>query len=116
MALSERAGVQLNTPEPLEALRYRLLREAERGVQCEVSEAEALEFRRLQYGLSRRDFAEILGIMPSHFSEILSGKRRLPINAVARAVAIGVPVPPLLQGRPSSGSKPKGGQHGDAKP
>ena len=112
MALSERAGVQLNTPEPLEALRYRLLREAERGVQCEVSETEALEFRRLQYGLSRRDFAEILGIMPSHYSEVARGKRRLPINAVARAVAVGVPVAALLQGRAKPGPRQKGGQHG----
>ena len=111
MSLSERAGVQLNTPEPLEALRYRLLREAERGVQCEVSETEALEFRRLQYGLSRRDFAEILGIMPSHFSEVVNGKRRLPINAVARAAAIGVPVSAMLQDR-QAGRKRKGGQHG----
>ena len=89
----------LNQPEPLEALRYRLLREAECGVRSDVSEIDALEFRRDQYGLSQRDFAEILGIMPSHYSEVAKGKRRLPINAVARAVAIGVPVPPLLSGR-----------------
>ena len=52
MTLGKTGLQQLNTTEPLEALRYRLLREAERGVQCAVSEADALEFRRDQYGVS----------------------------------------------------------------
>ena len=112
MTLGKTGLQQLNTTEPLEALRYRLLREAERGVQCAVSEADALEFRRDQYGVSQRDFAEILGIMPSHYSEVARGKRRLPINAVARAVAVGVPVAALLQGRAKPGPRQKGGQHG----
>lgn len=113
MALSEHPLlVRLNTPEPMEDLRYRLLREADAGVKCRVSEMRALEFRREMYGLSRRDFAEILGIMPSHYSEVVNGKRRLPINAVARAAAIGVPVSAMLQDRQAAGRKRKGGQHG----
>lgn len=64
-----------------------------------ISEADALEFRREQYGLSASEFAQILNIQKSHYSETISGKRRLPINAVARAIAVDVLPGPLLSGR-----------------
>ncbi len=77
----------------------RLLREADAGVSSEVSEADALEFHREQCGLTASDFAVVLSMQQSHYSEVVHQRRRLPINAVARAVAIGVPAAPLLAGR-----------------
>jgi|SRR6186713_591832 len=85
--------------ESTEHLRSRLMGEADAGVVSEVTEADALEFRRDAYGLTASDFAHILGIQKSHYSETIAGKRRLPINSVARAIAIGVLVAPLLAGR-----------------
>lgn len=77
----------------------RITKEAEAGIACDVVEADALEFRREQYGLTAADFAAVLGMQQSHYSEVVNQRRRLPINAVARAVAIGVPAAPLLAGR-----------------
>ena len=75
----------------------RLLTEAQIGKAVDVSVADALEFRRDQYGLTKTEFAAILGLGKGHYSEILSGKRQLPLNATKRAFAIGVPADVLLQ-------------------
>jgi len=88
---------QLNTREPKPAMILRLLAEAQAGVKCDVSIKDALEFRRDQYGLTRSEFGALLGMNKSHYSEVLTGKRRLPIGAVKRAYAIGVPADALLQ-------------------
>lgn len=77
----------------------RLLREAARGVRSKIKEADALEFRREAYDLTAYEFAQVLGMTPSHYSEVVNERRRLPIKAVARAVAIGVLPEPLLAGR-----------------
>jgi len=89
----------LNTPEPRDLLLARLHREAAAGVKCDASEAQALEFRRDQYGLTKTEFAVVLGIHLPHYSETIRGKRRLPVHAIERAMAIGVPVEPLIAGR-----------------
>lgn len=83
--------------EPRPAMLLRLLAEAQAGVSCSVTLADALEFRRDQYGLSRRDFAALLGFSEGRYSEILRGVRRLPLAATKRAYAIGVPADALLQ-------------------
>ena len=57
---------------------------------------KALEFRRLQYDLTQRDFAAVLGLTPGNYGEILAGRRRLPLTATKRAYAIGVPADVLL--------------------
>ena len=88
---------QLNTREPKPAMILRLLAEAQAGIRCEVSIKDALEFRRDQYGLTQAEFGALLGMGASHYSEVLKGKRRLPIGAVKRAYAIGVPADALLQ-------------------
>lgn len=75
----------------------RLLAEAETGKKENVSIADALEFRREQYGLTRQEFCAVIGIAASHYSEVLSGKRSLPIKATKRAYFIGVPARTLLQ-------------------
>jgi antitoxin component HigA of HigAB toxin-antitoxin module len=75
----------------------RLLTEAQIGKAVDVSVADALEFRRDQYGLTQSEFAAVLGMQKSHYSEVLSGKRRLPLEATKRAFAIGVPAEVLLQ-------------------
>lgn len=85
--------------ESRSAIFARLIVEADAGVPSLVSEAEALEFRRGQYGLTAWRWALVLGLTASQYSEIVHGKRRLPVNAVARAVAVGVPPEPLLAGR-----------------
>lgn len=87
----------LNTSEPRPARILRLLTEAQVGKACDVSILDALEFRRDQYGLKRSEFAAILGLTPAHFSEVMSGKRNLPLNARIRAFAVGVPAEVLLQ-------------------
>lgn len=75
----------------------RLLAEAEIGKTEITSIPDALEFRRDQYGLTRQEFCAVIGISISHYSEVLSGKRSLPIKATKRAYYIGVPARILLQ-------------------
>ena len=58
---------------------------------------EALELRREMYGWSKGEMAQKLGLHPSHYSDILSGKRRLPLPATKKAYKIGVPAKVLLQ-------------------
>lgn len=84
-------------PEPRPELILRLLNEARKGKLCNVSMVDSLEFRRDQYGLSKREFATLLGMGYSHYVEFLNGKRNLPLNARIRAHAIGVPAEVLLQ-------------------
>jgi len=74
----------------------RLMKEA-RGKRHKVSVVGALEFRREQYGLTCYEFAAVLGITKSHYSEIRAGKRTLPLKAVKRAFRVGVPAEVLLQ-------------------
>mgnify|MGYP001029981495 CR=1 FL=1 len=88
---------ELNKREPKPAMILRLLTEAQVGKAVDVSVADALEFRRDQYRLTQGEFAAILGLHPGHYSEIINGKRRLPIGAMKRAFAIGVPAEVLLQ-------------------
>lgn len=83
--------------EPKPAMILRLHAEAQVGVAADVRVADALEFRRDQYGLTQREFAAILGLQSSHYSEIINGKRRLTLGATKRAFAIGVPANVLLQ-------------------
>jgi transcriptional regulator with XRE-family HTH domain len=66
-------------------------------VKSPVKLTDALEFRRKQYDLTKRDFAFLLGIKSGNYIEILKGvRKRLPIDATKRAYAIGVPVDVLL--------------------
>jgi len=66
-------------------------------VKSPVRLADALEFRRDQYDLTKRDFAFLLGLTSGNYIEILKGvRKRLPIDATKRAYAIGVPVDVLL--------------------
>lgn len=83
--------------EPKPTMILRLLIEAQSGKSADVRITDALEFRRDQYGLTQREFAAILGLQNSHYSEIISGKRRLTLGATKRAFAIGVPAEVLLQ-------------------
>jgi antitoxin component HigA of HigAB toxin-antitoxin module len=87
----------LNKREPKPAMILRLLATAQVGKSIDVSVVDALEFRREQYGLTPREFSAILGLQNSHYSEIINGKRKLPIGATKRAFAIGVPAEVLLQ-------------------
>ena len=83
--------------EPKPAMILRLLTEAQIGKETDVRITDALEFRRDQYGLTQREFAAILGLQNTHYSEIISGKRRMTLGATKRAFAIGVPADVLLQ-------------------
>lgn len=62
-----------------------------------VSVGDALEIRRKEHGLNRRNFSLLLGLQESHYSEVVNGKKRLSLNATKRAYAIGVPAAILLQ-------------------
>ncbi len=58
---------------------------------------EAIRFRIEQYGWPDYRFAEAIGMQRSHFSEMMKGKRRMPLNAIRKAVELGVPAKVLLQ-------------------
>lgn len=60
------------------------------------SVSEALEFRQREYGWSQRQMAKALGILGSHYNEILAGIRALPYHAACRAYEMGVPADILL--------------------
>ena len=63
----------------------------------DVSINEALEFRRDQYGLKQYEFARLLGMTPTHYSDMMAGRRRITKEAIRRAFALGVPIEVLLQ-------------------
>lgn len=88
-------------PKERKSNRLRRLAALASGAPAAVSVAEALEFRRDQYELTKREFAGVLGLRASHYSEVVNGRRRLPIDATRRAFAIGVPAHVLLQPQPS---------------
>jgi antitoxin component HigA of HigAB toxin-antitoxin module len=85
------------TKEARPTMILRLLAEAGEGKVCDVSIPDALEFRRDQYGLSRTEFAALLGLGLGHYGEILNRKRGIGKLAMRRAYAIGVPAEVLLQ-------------------
>lgn len=63
---------------------------------CVPSIPDALEFRRDQYGWTKKEMASHLGIQYSHYTEVLSGKRRLPLKGRIKAFKMGVPPIVLL--------------------
>lgn len=73
------------------------------------SPIDAIRFRIEQYGWRDCKFAEEIGMSRSHFSEVMSGKRKMPLHAVRKAVALGVPAAVMLQPFPCEvvNGKPK---------
>lgn len=55
-----------------------------------------LEFCRTVYGLNRTEFAGVLGMQASHYSEVINGSRYLAPAATRKAFAIGIPAEFLL--------------------
>lgn len=88
----------------------RLLAEAQAGRTCDVSIADALEFRRDQYGLRASEFAALIGVSAAKYSDIIAGRRNMPLNARIRAFAIGVPADVLLQPGSEMERQRKGGE------
>jgi hypothetical protein len=68
------------------------------------STVEAVEFRREQYALNCAQWAYVLGMNPTHYSEFVHGHRSIPKEAMAQAYAYGVPAEALFQQRPTKGS------------
>lgn len=66
---------------------------------------EAVEFRREQYGLTQKQWAYVLKMQPSHYSEFLHGKKALPYRCMAIAFEYGVPAECLFQRFPMKGAK-----------
>lgn len=58
---------------------------------------DAVEFRREQYGWSKKKMADMLDMSRSHYSEFVHGKHGLPANSIRKAYAIGIPAAVLLQ-------------------
>src|SRR5574337_1235606 len=79
---------ELNKREPKHTLILRLLAEAETPKTGLPSVVDALEFRRDQYGLTRSEFAAVLGLAPGHYSEFINGKRELPAVGGRRKGAV----------------------------
>lgn len=57
----------------------------------------AVEFRRDQFGLNDSEWAQVLGMAKQHYSDFKAGRRSLPITAMVRAFALGVPAECLFQ-------------------
>ena len=93
---------KLNRREAKPVLIARLMTEA-CGKVHHISLTDALEFRRDQYELSAKDFAMLINLSQSHYSEVIHGLRDLPIKSVKRAFAIGVPAEVLLSPSPLRG-------------
>lgn len=60
---------------------------------------DAVEFRRDQYMLTQSDWAKVIGIQKSHYSEFVNGKRNLTLAQAAQCFAFGVPAEALFQCR-----------------
>ena len=87
---------RLNRRESKASVMRRLRRDV-RPRKHKVSVADALEFRREAYCLTRAEFCELLGMRQNHYSEVVNGRISLPIKATRRAFALGVPAEVLLQ-------------------
>ncbi len=61
------------------------------------SPIEAIRFRIEQYGWTDSKYAKEIGMSRSHFSEVMKGKRRMPVKAIRKAIALGTPAEVLLQ-------------------
>jgi antitoxin component HigA of HigAB toxin-antitoxin module len=62
---------------------------------------DAVEFRRDQYQLTQSEWAKVIGIRPSHYSEFSNGKRCLTLAQAAQCFAFGVPAECLFQQHPT---------------
>ena len=58
---------------------------------------DAVEFRRDAFQLTQRDWAKVIGIRQSHYSEFVSGKRNLTLKQASQCFAFGVPAECLFQ-------------------
>lgn len=65
---------------------------------------EAVEFRREQYGLTKRDWAKVIGMRPSHYTEFTQGKRGLPMKPAAKCFQFGVPAELIFQCKSNYGT------------
>ncbi len=74
----------------------RLLKQANTAQGSKVTAAEAVEFRREAYGLTKTDMALVIGIQKSHYTEFTQGERSLTVAQIRRAVLVGVPASALL--------------------
>ena len=55
-----------------------------------------MEAKRVELGLSAKDFAVTVGMWPSHYCEFVKLRRRLPLGARKRAFKLGVDAGVLL--------------------
>ena len=62
-----------------------------------VSIIDAVEFRREQYELTKRDWAALIGIGATHYGEFTRGKRNLTLKQAAKCFQFGVPAEHLFQ-------------------
>lgn len=58
---------------------------------------ESLEFRMDQMSWTQTELGKRLGLQRSHMSEVLNGKREMPLSAIRKAYKLGVPAKVLLQ-------------------
>jgi len=65
-----------------------------------LNAVDAVEFRRKDYELTCAQWAQVLGMSRSHYSEFRNGKRPLPRHAMSAAYAYGVPADALFGCRP----------------
>lgn len=83
--------------EPRPAKLLRLLATAQLGVPCATPLPAALDDCRQRHALSMAEFTALLGMQRTHMSDVMNGKRHLPIGATRRAYALGIPADVLLQ-------------------
>jgi transcriptional regulator with XRE-family HTH domain len=79
--------------------------DAEKGVSHTVSLRDSIDFLRERQMLNQGEVAILLGMQKSHYSEFMRGKRELPVSALRRAYALGVPADALFQTIPKKERK-----------
>jgi antitoxin component HigA of HigAB toxin-antitoxin module len=58
---------------------------------------EALKFSARAMGLKQYEMAALLGISSARYSDVMHGRRQLPLSARKKAFALGIPAEILLQ-------------------
>lgn len=82
----------------------KLMAEANRPLIEGPTTVGAVEFRRDQYGLNDSEWATVLGMTRGHYCDFKHGNRSLPLSAMVRAFALGVPAECLFQIEPTKGA------------
>lgn len=75
------------------------LMEIANGKPASKTLADALEEKRMEFGLMKHEFAAVIGVSRYFYSDVMAGRRHLYIDAARRAFALGVDAGVLMSNR-----------------